>query len=275
MRVCMLTYSFYKTDARVRRYAETLAQRGDEVDVIAIGNEQQSNQKRIRGINLYILQTRNENEKGKLSYLFRILKFLLKSMFFLTIQHLKKPYKVIHVHNMPDFLAFAAFFPKLLGAKLILDIHDILPECYALKFSITQKGFTFKLLTLVEKVSIAFSNHVIVSNHIWQKTLISRSIKKEKCTVFLNYPDESIFHKRPRKRIDDKFILIYPGSWIWLQGIDIAIKAFSIISDQIPLSEFHLYGGGNEQDMLESLVSDLRLQDKVFFQKWRVDNRDG
>ena len=41
---------------------------------------------------------------------------------------------MIHVHSVPDFLVFAALVPKLLGARIILDIHDILPEFYASKF---------------------------------------------------------------------------------------------------------------------------------------------
>lgn len=263
----MVSYSRYETDARVRRYAETLAVRGDQVDVIALGKEGSGSHYVLKGVNLYILQARKPDEKRKLFYLFGILKFFFKSAIFLTNQHLKSPYEVIHVHNLPDFLVFTAFLPKILGAKIILDIHDILPECYVTKFNANQTGFVFNLLTLVEKVSMAFSNHVIVSNHIWQKTLVSRSVKEKKCTVILNYPDDSIFYGRPRRRTGNKFIMIYPGSWIWHQGIDIAIKALSIIKDQVPAAEFHLYGGGNDQSTLESLVFDLKLQNRVIFKK--------
>ena len=35
-RICMLAYSHYETDARVKRYAEALAERGDHVDVVAL-----------------------------------------------------------------------------------------------------------------------------------------------------------------------------------------------------------------------------------------------
>ena len=29
---------------------------------------------------------------------------------------------------MPDFLVFSALIPKLLGAKVVLDLHDPMPE---------------------------------------------------------------------------------------------------------------------------------------------------
>ena len=36
MKCCMLAYTHYERDNRVRRYAETLARRGDQVDVISL-----------------------------------------------------------------------------------------------------------------------------------------------------------------------------------------------------------------------------------------------
>ena len=36
MRVCMVAYTFYEGDNRVRRYAETLVKRGDTVDAIVL-----------------------------------------------------------------------------------------------------------------------------------------------------------------------------------------------------------------------------------------------
>jgi glycosyltransferase involved in cell wall biosynthesis len=261
----MLTYSFYESDSRVRRYAEALANRGEQVDVIALREQGQEDHSVYYGCNLYRIQERIPNEKGKLSYLFRIMKFLLKSSVFLTKQHLKKPYQLIHVHNIPDFLVFAAFIPKLFGAKIILDIHDILPEVFTAKFKAKENSIYFKALTSVERISAAFSDHVIVSNHIWGKRLISRSVAEQKCSVMLNYPDRSVFFERPRTRKDDKFIMIYPGTLNIHQGIDIEIKAFAKIKDQVPMAEFHIYGDGNDQDYFESLVSELGMQDRIFF----------
>ena len=38
MRACMVAYTFYDSDNRVRRYAETLARQGYQVDVVALRN---------------------------------------------------------------------------------------------------------------------------------------------------------------------------------------------------------------------------------------------
>ena len=55
-------------------------------------------------------------------------------MYFLTREHIRERYDLIHVHSVPDFEVFAALFPKLTGSKVILDIHDIVPEFYAASF---------------------------------------------------------------------------------------------------------------------------------------------
>ena len=166
MKVCMLSYSFYEIDARVRRYGESLLEKGNEVDVICLRKNGSARMKDVNGAKVYEIQGRSYDEKSKWSYLSRILKFFFKAAIFFIRQHPQKKYDLIHVHNIPDFLVFAAIGPKLFGAKIILDIHDILPEFFASKFKADKKGLTFRLLVMIERFSIAFSNHVIISNHL-------------------------------------------------------------------------------------------------------------
>jgi glycosyltransferase involved in cell wall biosynthesis len=229
------------------RYAETLVKRGDLVDVVALRRDGQPFHEELRGVNVYRIQRRIKKENSQLSFLYRLIKFLIVSSMFLAMQHSKKAYQLIHVNNIPDFLVFAALFPKLRGVKVILDIHDIVPELYADMFNKT-----------------TFEDYVIVANHIWHKLITTRSVTETKSSVILNYPDENIFFKRARQRQDNKFVMIYPGSLNRRQGVDIAVKAFALIKDKIPMVEFHIYGGGADMDYLGSLVLDLGLQDRVF-----------
>ena len=169
------------------------------------------------------------------------------------------------MHNPPDFLAFAAWHPKWTGAKLILDIHDIVPELFASKFANRAGNRYTGLLEKIEKASTSYVDHVIVSNHLWQQTLISRSVPLEKCSVFVNHVDPRIFYQRPRTRKDEKFIIIFPGGFQWHQGLDIAIEAFNRIKDKVPNAEFHLYGGGPMEASLKELTAKLDLNDRVKF----------
>jgi len=265
LRVCMVAYTFYENDNRVKRYGEALARRGDEVDVIALRQPGQPRFARENGINVYRIQERILNEKMKFTYLYRLLRFLLSSSYHLTRHHWGKPYDVIHVHSIPDFEVFAALIPKLSGARVILDIHDIVPELYADKFHVSQKSFLFKSLKLLEKVSIGFADHVIIANDLWCKVLLSRSVSDSKCKVFLNYPDPNIFYRRPKSKRNGKFVMIYPGTLLHHQGLDIAIRALSLLIGEAPEVEFWIYGDGPHKPELKRIVQELGLADKVIF----------
>jgi len=267
IRVCMPAYTFYETDNRVKRYAEHLVQEGNDVDVIALRRAGQTSHEVINGVHVYRVQRRSYNEKGKFSYLFRLLLFFIRAEVFLAIRSIKKSYNIIHAHNIPDFLVFSALLPKLRGSKIILDIHDIVPEYYVDKFKVSQKSYTYKLLVWVEKMSISFSDHVIISNHLWEDKITSRSVNKGKCTTIMNYPDTNIFYKRSKERQNDEFTFIYPGSLSWHQGLDIAIKALAIIKDQAPEAKLHIYGEGDTKKSLIALVTQLGLGERVLFKE--------
>ena len=264
MKVCMVAYTFYEQDNRVRRYAETLAKRGDHVDVVALRREGLSSKEVIDGVCVYRIQHRVLNEKGKFTYLGKLLLFFLRSFVFLTWKQLQGRYDLIHVHSVPDFEVFAALFPKLTGSKIILDIHDMVPEFYISKFNSSSKSASFKLLVAVERMSATFADHVIAANHIWLKRLCERSVRSADCTVILNFPDTDIFHLRGRNRNDHKFIMVYPGTLNYHQGVDLAIRAFKRIADKSTETEFHIYGDGDQVDFLKTLISDLNLQNRVF-----------
>jgi glycosyltransferase involved in cell wall biosynthesis len=264
-RICMLVYAFYEHDNRVMRYAQTLVERGDEVDVVALGADaEQEVFEKIDGVNVHRIQRRQRNEKNKFSYLFRLIRFCSKSSFVLGRRHLKSAYDLVHVHNVPDFLVFSAWLPRLGGAKIILDIHDISPEFFANKFCKPQGGIYVRMLKWVEFISARFADHVIVSNHLWFDKITARSVPHGKCSVFVNFVDPDIFECE-RMRNDGKFIMLYHGGLQRHQGLDIAIRAFAKIAPQAPIAEFHIYGGGNMKPELQALAKEFGLSDKVIF----------
>jgi glycosyltransferase involved in cell wall biosynthesis len=260
----MVAYTRYESDNRVRRYAEALAKRGDRVDVVALRQEGQAASDVINGVHVFRIQRRIVSEKSRFTYLGKLFLFFLRSMVFLTREQFRQRYDLIHVHSVPDFEVFAAVYPKLTGTKIILDIHDIVPEFYASKFKASHESLAFRMLVAIERLSTGFSDHVIAANHIWEKRLQDRSVRASKCTTMLNFPDTDDFQRRGRTRTDDKFIILYPGTLNYHQGLDIAIRAFARIKDQVPRAEFHIYGEGEQFAILNSLIAELGLQDRVF-----------
>jgi len=266
-RICMVSHSVYLSDNRVRRYAESLAQRGDEVDVFCLdGKVERPREEVVEGVRIVRLRRRNgRNEKTTLDYLKPLLAFLALSSWNVTREHARRRYDCIHIHNIPDFLVFAAWYPKLTGTPVILDIHDIVPEFFASKFGQEPKGFMFGLLRRMEDFSAAFADHVIIANDLWKEKYAVRTHSQRKCSAFINNVDTRIFHRRPRQRKDDKLIMLFPGGLHWHQGVDLAIRAFKLIADRLPNAEFHIYGAGSAREALVKLTHELELDHRVLF----------
>lgn len=261
----MLSYSFYESDTRILQYTRALVERGDHVDVLALRAEGTPAQESLDGVDVYRILKRKINEQSQITYLVRILRFLLVSAAVLARRHASRKYDVIHVHNVPDFLVFAGLLPKLLGARVVLDIHDILPEFYASKFHCRTDSLLFRLAVFVERVSIACADHVIIANELWMQRLIARSVAAEKCLTVINYPDPRLFYRRDRARSSSQFRIIYPGTLNHHQGVDIALRAFAVVAAQMPNAEFHIYGEGSEKLSLQNLARDLGLDERITF----------
>lgn len=266
-RVGMLTHSFYDSDGRVTRYAEALAERGDAVDVFSLRRSPDAEPREcVAGVNVHRIQDRfGKQEKSRFAFLLRLLRFLMVSSFWITRQHAREPYDLIHVHNVPDFLVFAAWYPRLRGARIILDVHDIVPEFYASKFGAREDSWLVRILKRVERASARFAHRVIISNHLWLDTFAARTRSNGKCSVFINNVDGQVFKPRRRTRVDDKLIVLFPGGLQWHQGLDIAIRAFQKVDPKLPHAEFHIYGDGNMKDSLVALSHELGLDGKVRF----------
>ncbi len=261
--VCMLAYTFYENDFRVRRYAEALVQEGHDVDVVCLRRPGESCCVTDNGVRVIRIQRRSVTENSKWLYLFKLLSFFVKSFVVLSLIHVRRRYHLVHAHNPPDFLVFSTLIPKLTGAKIILDIHDILPEFYVSKFNSGKGSLVYRSLVLLERMSAKWADRVILANDIWLSRYVSRSADPAKCTVIINYPNTSLFSHREGVSNRAGFRFVYPGSLNWHQGLDIAVRAFSSLCERKERCELDIYGNGSSRNGLFSLIAELDLDKRV------------
>lgn len=199
-----------------------------------------------------------------------VLSMIFYSVWLLAL-YLRNRYNVIHIHNMPDFLVFAAAIPKLMGAKLILDIHDPMPEFYTSRFK-TSSGSAFaRLMRFQERASAWFANAVVTANPNFKRNLVARGIPAKKVLVITNQPDPRIFNReryRAELQTDRSFFtLIYPGTIAPRYGLDIAIRAVPVLSKHIPNLQLQIIGSRNAcAEDLEKLAVELGVTDQVKIQ---------
>lgn len=266
----MIVFSYYPSDTRVRREAEALAKAGMSVDVISLLYESEPQKESINAVNVYRLRFRKRRRSGKLHHIFQYSYFIIASFFKLSFLHLKKKYDFIHVHNLPDILVLSALLPRITGSKIILDMHEIMPEFFMRKFDVSEQNIIIKLLIFIEKISIKLTEHVIVATPFLKETVIKRSTTRDKVTTILNLPDINYFQhfKANIRKKPETFNLVYPGTFSKIHGVDIAIQAVRKIVDNSNINiRFYLYGLGEEEKYLHSLVEELDLQQHVEFNK--------
>ena len=272
LRVATITYDWYPYEVRALRTAEAAIDACYEVDVICLGQKGMKSYEVHNGVHIYRLPV-NRGAGGSLpKNILRWLWFLLLAGITVTFLHLKRRYDVIHVHNMPDFLVFSALIPKLLGAKIILDVQDISPELMAAIAKGPQRAVVKRLAALQERLSTAFADHIVTTGSIFKEALLRRKVPKQKITTILNSADPRLFPVARRcpapftsSREGQPFILMYHGTLEERNGLDTAIRALVLARRVIPQLRLDIQGRGNYVPALKQLVTDLGVDEHVVF----------
>jgi len=165
------------------------------------------------------------------------------------VRSLRRRYDLVYVHNMPDILVLSSLVPKALGAKVVLDLHDPMPELMVTIFRAARGSKSVELLERLEKWSIAQADLVITVNVACKRIFSSRSCRPEKIAVVMNSPDGRIFPFRAthpeaftRKTDNKPFVIMYHGSLVERNGLDVAIEALSQVRESVPAAELRIFG---------------------------------
>ncbi|MBS1841108.1 MAG: glycosyltransferase family 4 protein [Acidobacteria bacterium] len=270
-RVAMVTFSAYPFDPRPRRAIDALISEGASVDLICLGGDGQASHETLPGITVTRIPLKHIR-RGKWNYAFRYSAFIFISMALFALRTTRKRYDLVHVHNMPDVLVASSIIPKWFGAKVVLDLHDPMPELMTTIFNAAPDGGSVKLLKRLEKWSIARAHLVVTVNLACKHIFSRRSCGPEKIAVVMNSPDTRIF---PYKPVDETvsadkngkpFVIMYHGSLVERNGLEVAIDALAQIQKSEPNAILHVFGGRTEfLDRMMNKVRELGLENRVTY----------
>jgi glycosyltransferase involved in cell wall biosynthesis len=266
--ILMIAYTHYRTDPRVIRAAEAAVNDGFDVDFLALRRKGDSPVEMVRGVCVFHLNQYRYRGGGLFQYMLAYLGFFIRCFFKSAILSLKKPYAVVHVNNMPDFLVFCTLIPKLMGAKILLDIHDPMPNTFASKFKSGDKGFFFKLLLWQEKLSAWYSDRVLtVHDPVKDLILVKHGLPGDSIQVIANFADDQVFTLNPNYQADGRLRLIFHGTILERYGLRTLVQALSRVRNKDKMS-VKIIGEGDFSSELKRLIAALGLEDFVQF-----DNR--
>jgi glycosyltransferase involved in cell wall biosynthesis len=268
-RVGMVVHAYYLRDARVIRYAEALAEAGHEVTVVCLQDPNDPPTERVNGVDIH--RVRFERRRGgKLWYMWEYIWAFVLFWFKLSRLELKQHFDVIHVHNMPDFLVFTGFVPRLRGAKVILDLHDPMPELFMSKYDL-KRGLIIRILEVEERISCWYADHLITVDQSFKDIFIRRGIPAQKISLVRNMPDKRFYLDRPVGDLPktDRFTLIFAGTIAERYQIHDVIRAVKLALPDVPNILFRMVGKldkeGDYTEKLQNLIHELQLESYVEF----------
>jgi glycosyltransferase involved in cell wall biosynthesis len=261
----MIAYTKYPTDGRVRLEAESLVGWGHKVFFLVPKEGAIARTYQLHGVTIMELDVRKYGGKSQFSYLLSYVAFLALASVACTRLFMQSRLNIIHVHNMPDILVFAGLLPRLFGCKLILDVHDSVPETYVAKFG-TSSRLLFAILRLEEWICCSLAHRIICVNHVQRDALVERGIPADKITTVVTMPN-FISRKQVANNHKDGqiFRMVNHGTISNRLGIDLIVQAAAKLVRDIPGFELHLYGEGDDLEEVMQLIETLGLSEHVHF----------
>jgi glycosyltransferase involved in cell wall biosynthesis len=265
-RVCLIRQGFFPLDTRVRREVHALATAGHEVDVICVRRPGQRRREQLDAVTVYRLPLPLQRGEGRGRYLLQYGSFALAAALLCSLLHLRRRWDVVQVNSMPDALVFAAAVPRLLGARVLLDLHECMPEFFAVKFGVGHGHPARRVLAAVEQLSIRFADRVITCTDQMRETFVSRGADPGKIDVVLNSADESVFDATrhpPAPRRGGRFTLLCHGAIELSYGIDTLVRAAALLREEIPELRVEIFGDGTYRSELGGLCDALGVNGSV------------
>jgi glycosyltransferase involved in cell wall biosynthesis len=261
LRVAMVHLSDFRLDSRIQRQARALAERGDEVDLLCVGEREEL---RVGEgvIRVHPLATQKA-AGGAGSYLRDYAGFLARALWRLSALDARRKYDLVEVHNMPDLLTLAALRPRLRGVPVILNVHDTFPELFASKFARPPGDMLDRLLRCEERLSAMLASRVVVVTDQARLRLEERGVGVARTTVVMNSPDEGVFGPQ-REPVawpeQGPLRMLYHGGLAPRFGVETVIRSFARLRETVPRLQLRVCGSGEDRDRLARLAEQIDPQ---------------
>jgi len=277
-RAAIVRHSFYPSELNVKREAEALRDAGFDVEVICLRNPDEAGFETVEGVTVHRLPV--GHRRGKiLRYLWEYNAFFALASFKLARLHAARHFDAVQVNTMPDYLVFAALYPKLTGARVVLHLHEPVPELFGTMFP--DRWYTrpfLWMLARVEQASIRFADRALTVTDQMRDNFVRRGADAGKIAVVVNVPDDRYFHLdryrhlhervdalKQSERVRGVFRVLTHGSIEARYGYDTIVRAVAVAKDRVPGITFRFMGGGDHVQNLLALAKELGIEDRVHY----------
>src|SRR5258708_7025393 len=271
-RILIIAYTAYARDGRVKRQAEALTSRGDQVDAICLADGEVGD---THGVTVIGLRLPRYRGASRFNYLRSYINFFSRAAALAVRRSMKAPYDIVIACTMPDLAILSALPCRLFGSKLVLDVHDTMPELYLAKFGGRHGRIGARMLMFQERLTARLPDQVLAVHDLHAERLHQSGVPQRKLVVIANSPDPRIFPvadpERPSNRVRSevdggRFSIICHGTISRRLGLDTALAALALLHDRYPLIRLRIIGAGDHLTELKALSRELGIESAISFE---------
>ncbi len=268
MKTCILRHGGYPNCARVAKEVRALLDEGVEVDLICLNDGSHPFFEKLGRLKLYRIPIKRRRGAITRYFLEYFVSFGMMTLL-LSGLHAKFRYDCVQVNTMPDFLVFATFLPKLMGARIILDLHEPTPELWVTKFGRGRFRVLLRIQTYIEQLAIRYADQTLTVSECLRRRYAERGADISKIAAIPNTCDETKFSSAPsdsslRQRTPE-FVAVTHGTIEERYGHEVMIRAVHHLQGRMANFKLIIIGGGSYLDRIVALAQELQCDSRVSF----------
>lgn len=259
-RLLMIVHSEYPVgEPRVRREADAAVAAGWDVTVFALASDDAPRTESIDGVTVVRSSVRRKRDMSAIGLMREYLGFCGAT--FLMCARFPRADAVV-VANPPDFLVFATLPQRLKGARIVLDVHDLMTDLFENRIGAAPGSARMRLLRWLERASWRFADSLITVHGPYRDEIESRSGGRVRASVVMNSADPRFFQPRERPEAGP-FTVGYHGSVLLRYGVTDLVDAFAVLSAEDPEARLVVLGGGDAVSDLTAAADRAGVADSV------------
>lgn len=263
-RLCMVVHSEYPADVRVARETRAALAAGFAVDVVATRGPGERKTEWVDGALVHRLPVTHRRGAGTVRFAGEYVVFAALAAARVAALSLRRRPDIVQVHNPPDFLMLAALLPRLLGSRLVFDVHDLSSDMFAMRFGDGRHARAAgRALELVERLACRAADVVVTVHEPYRLELGRRGIDPRKTLVVLNSVDERVLPSERRAAVPEPFRIVYHGTVTPHYGLDLLLDAFARLPDSLAQARLQVLGGGDAVCQLAAHAQRLGVAERV------------
>jgi glycosyltransferase involved in cell wall biosynthesis len=235
------------------------------VDIICLREEEtEPYRETIESVRVYRMP--HSHRRGSLTrYVYEYALSIFMMGAFVSLFFFRRRYACIQTNTLPDSLVFATLFPRLLGARILLDMHEPTPELLLTKKGGQVSRRMLKLHVFLERTAMRYAHRVLTVNETLRQRFISRGADPEKIFVVRNVPPGGFEAAAPPRKPHEGLVVMTHGTVQPRYGQQVLLHALPRIRKEFPSLRVVIAGAGEFLEELKRLSAALGCDDTVTF----------